>query len=428
MKVFWIDLFSGAGGTTTGIHLANNNNVKVVACVNHDVNAIKSHKANYPECNHFTEDVRDLKVIEKLSTIVTALRYYYPDCKINLWASLECTNYSNAKGGQARDADSRTLAYALYNYVLELNPDYVYIENVREFMSWGPLDDNGKPISKFNGIDYIRWIKEMCSIGNYYHDWKLLNAADFGAYTSRNRYFGVFAKKHLSITWPEQTHSKNISTGKLFISLPKWKPVKDILDFNDEGKSIFERKKPLSTKTISVIANGIKKAIQEDEDSILFKYYGNGNNLNSINSSAGTITTKDRFAKIHIIFNQYKNGNLSSFENPLNTITTTPKSNLVSFIMNPSHGGHTTSVNNPSPVVIARQDKAPLYLIQVMNMYDIIDIKMRMLKIPELKKIQGFPDDYILIGTKTEQKKFIGNSVHTYVAKQLAECNYNSNK
>lgn len=41
--IYYIDLFSGAGGTTTGIHLAGS---KVVACVNHDAKAISSHKAN----------------------------------------------------------------------------------------------------------------------------------------------------------------------------------------------------------------------------------------------------------------------------------------------------------------------------------------------------------------------------------------------
>lgn len=48
MKIFYIDLFSGAGGTTTGIHLTGDPNIKVVACVNHDLNAIESHKANHP--------------------------------------------------------------------------------------------------------------------------------------------------------------------------------------------------------------------------------------------------------------------------------------------------------------------------------------------------------------------------------------------
>lgn len=58
---------------------------------------------------------------------------------------------------------------------------------------------------------------------------------------------------------------------------------------------------------------------------------------------------------------------------------------------------------------------------QIMAMYGIIDIKMRMLKIPELKQIMGFPKDYVLIGTKAEQKKYIGNAVETTMACVLSE-------
>lgn len=47
-----------------------------------------------------------------------------------------------------------------------------------------------------------------------------------------------------------------------------------------------------------------------------------------------------------------------------------------------------------------------------------------MLKIIELKRIQGFPEDYVLKGTQTDQKKFIGNAVVPDVAKALALANY----
>ena len=97
--------------------------------------------------------------------------------------------------------------------------------------------------------------------------------------------------------------------------------------------------------------------------------------------------------------------------------------------MNPSHGGHCTSVENSSPVIIARQDKAPLYLLTaIMEQYGIVDIKMRMLTIPELLQIQGFPKDYKLIGTQTEQKKYIGNAVEVNTAKAIVKSNYNAIK
>src|SRR5690606_20563989 len=122
----------------------------VAACVNHDPKAIKSHWMNHPEVVHFEEDIRTLE-LTPLIELINAYREMYPNAKIVLWASLECTNFSKAKGGQPRDADSRTLADHLDRYVIALNPDYIQIENVVEFMSWGPLDEKGKPVSRRSG-------------------------------------------------------------------------------------------------------------------------------------------------------------------------------------------------------------------------------------------------------------------------------------
>ena len=109
----------------------------------------------------------------------------YPMAKVVLWASLECTNFSRAKGGQPRDADSRTLAEHLFRYIEALTPDYIQIENVEEFMSWGDLDENGKPISRDKGRLYTNWVDNVKAYG-YKFDHRILNAADYGAYTRKS--------------------------------------------------------------------------------------------------------------------------------------------------------------------------------------------------------------------------------------------------
>lgn len=150
IKLLYIDLFCGAGGTTTGVEQAELNGqacAKVIACVNHDVNAIASHQANHPDTLHFTEDIRTLDLTE-LTIHLNRMRVKYPNALVVLWASLECTNFSKAKGGLPRDADSRTLADHLFRYIEEIDPDYIQIENVEEFMSWGDMDEKGHPISK----------------------------------------------------------------------------------------------------------------------------------------------------------------------------------------------------------------------------------------------------------------------------------------
>ena len=481
-----IDLFCGAGGTTLGFEQAESDYddmyrflksygitpptdretffriSKVIACVNHDHLAITSHWKNHPDVKHFEEDIRLLNPYGDLKLHVDHYRKLYPHAKVILWASLECTNFSKAKGGQPRDADSRTLAEHLYKYIDALNPDYIKIENVVEFMAWGPLDENGKPVSKKAGTDWLKWRAEICKRG-YYDDWKQLNSADFGAYTSRNRLFGVFAKNGLPIAWPTPTHHKKPET--VTVPVKRWEPVKKVLDFDDEGLSIFNRKKPLSTKTMQRLFMGCVKHIAGGKEVFLSKYYsGNPQHKNiTVDQPAGAITcpviaTQNRLGKVKAEFIdlQFSSGKRNqSIEEPLGAITTVPKSKLVQadffidkqfsgddnhYIVNPSWGGNSGSVEEPCHVVIARQDKAPLYVItcsegpvavpvyeddcewtiklkEFMALYNICDIKMRMLKVLELKKIQGFPADYILLGNQTDQKKFIGNAVHPLVPK-----------
>lgn len=562
IKEFIIDLFCGAGGTSTGIHLADCDSV-VTACVNHDKKAIESHRLNHPWAKHFIEDIRNPEVVFFLKLRVDALRRKYPGCIITIWASLECTNFSKAKGGMPRKADSRTLANHLPMYLELLDPDYLQIENVMEFMSWGPLDVNGKPESKKKGIDYLKWVDTIKSFG-YNFDWEQLNAADFGAYTSRSRYFAQFAKKGLPIAWPQKTHTKSPSlTEGLFPSnLKKWKPVKDVLNLDNEGVSIFDRKKPLVDNTLKRIYAGLVKFVANGDDSFIKKYfsgrpegkvisvdgpagtittangqaivkcdfiqrYYSGNDMqrnHSINEPAGvvrtnncmalvnanfmlkynstnkngkhvppsinepcptvavqgrlgiinanflqsyygngnahsvlepcpTVSTKDRFASIaaNFIEQQYGNSKPKSIEEPLNTITNNPKFGYVTakhFLFNPQFSNPGNSIEKPAPTIIARQDKKPLAIIaceksntfsitindgdtdimikikQFMAFYGIYDIKMRMLQVDELLRIQGFPKGYQLVGNQTDQKKFIGNSVEVTVAKKINESHF----
>lgn len=545
IELFVIDLFCGAGGLSKGVEearLNGNRCAKVVCCVNHDKNAILSHDANIPDALHFIEDIRTLE-LSPINTIVERIRELYPDSMIMLHASLECTNFSKAKGGQPRDADSRTLAEHLFRYIDVIDPDYIQIENVEEFMSWGDMDENGKPISMDKGRLYQKWVRNVKKYG-YNFEHRILNAADFGAYTTRKRFFGIFAKKSLPIVFPEPTHCKG---GRLdmFSRLEKWKPVKDVLDFSDEGTTIF-REKPLAEKTLERIYNGLIKFVAGGKDAFLVKYnsmnrtgkynapgidepcpvvttqnrlgvaqvcflskqfsghpesknvsveepagtitcrdhhafvsahYGNGFNR-SVNEPSATVTTKDRLSLVtpRFIANEYSGGGQhTSIDNICPAILTNPKQKLITckpwimntsfsnigsnieepaqtitanrkwhYLMNPQFNSAGSSVDNPCFTLIARMDKMPPYLVatesgqiaieiydndspmtvkikKFMALYGIVDIKMRMLRIPELKRIMGFPEDYVLVGTQADQKKFIGNAVEVTQAKKNAE-------
>lgn len=518
INLLYIDLFCGAGGTSTGINTARlegDECAKVIACVNHDANAIASHAANHPDAMHFTEDIRTLE----LSPLVAHLRKCRaenPDALVVLWASLECTNFSRAKGGKPRDADSRTLAEHMFRYIEEIKPDYIQIENVEEFMSWGEVDENGRPLSMDKGKSYLRWVRNVKRYG-YNFEHRILNAADYGAYTSRKRFFGIFARKGLPIVFPEATHCKS-GEKSLFDDMQKWRPVSDVLDFENEGESIFSRKKPLSEKTLERIYAGLIKFVAGGKEAFMIKYnsvnqktgkycppsldnpcptvacqnrlalakvsflskqfggspegknisvdapagtittidhhafisvqYGNGYSI-PLNRPAPTLTTKDKLSIVKTCFldNQYGNGKPTSVESVSGCLTTNPKQKLVTcdrFLMNPQFGSAGSSIDDPCFTLIARMDKRPPYLIvtetgdvaiqiydndspmmvkikEFMALYCVVDIKMRMLTVVELLLIQGFPRDYILIGTQAEQKKYIGNAVEVTIARKLCE-------
>lgn len=587
IRLLYVDLFCGAGGTTTGVEKATINGqkcAKVIACVNHDPNAILSHSANHPDTLHFTEDIRTLELVP-LVNHVRKSKMEYPGAYVVLWASLECTNFSRAKGGQPRDADSRTLADHLFRYIDAIEPDYIQIENVEEFMCWGELDEDGKPVSRYRGSDYQRWIHQIECYGYDFHH-RILNAADFGAYTSRKRFFGLFARRGLPMAFPIPTHAKNGGRDELFGEIyKKWRPVKEVLDLDDQGQSIFMREKPLCEKTLERIYAGLVKfvaggkkrheafmlkynsmnkeghysppsieepcptvavqnrlgvvrmnflskqfsgdpmsknqSVEQPAGAItcvdhhamvsakfLSEYFSGADHNHSINMPASTLTTRSRHAFVTAYFG---NGYNSSIEEPNPTVTTkerhalvstvgvgaengldlespvpdgtsldalalqtssfianeysgggqitgldqvcpailtTPKQKVVTaerFLMNPysfkSDGG---SVDYPCFTLIARMDKMPPYLISTeqdgvgiaiyeddspmtakikkfMAVYGIFDIRMRMLNIRELKRIMGFPEDYILVGTVAEQKKYIGNAVEVNMSKVLCE-------
>jgi hypothetical protein len=76
-----VDLFCGFGGTTTGFvnaELHGNKLAKIIACVNHDPKAIKSHWLNHPDVKHFEEDIRTLD-LTGLVKIANHWKTVYPD-------------------------------------------------------------------------------------------------------------------------------------------------------------------------------------------------------------------------------------------------------------------------------------------------------------------------------------------------------------
>lgn len=206
-----IDCFAGGGGASVGIEMALGRPVDIA--INHDPDAILMHKTNHPTTLHLTEDIFKVD-----------LQKYVKGRKVSLmWASPDCTSHSKAKGGQPRKKGLRILPWAVYKHAKAILPEVIIMENVEEIQQWGPLDEKGHPIPERKGEDYKKFITAMKSLG-YIFDCKELIAADYGAPTTRKRWYAIFRRDCKEIKWPAQTHRKD------GCGLESWKQCGDYID------------------------------------------------------------------------------------------------------------------------------------------------------------------------------------------------------
>lgn len=425
-----IDCFAGGGGASVGIEMALGKQVDIA--INHDPDAILMHKTNHPNTLHLTEDIFKVDLKKYVQGKRVAL----------MWASPDCTSHSKAKGGKPREKGLRILPWAVYKHAKAILPDVIIMENVEEIQQWGPLDEKGYLIPEKKGEDYKKFITAMKSLG-YIFDCRELVAADYGAPTTRKRWYAVFRRDGLEIRFPKQTHSAD------GIGFEKWKSCGDYIDWSDLGSSIFDRKKPLAEATQKRIANGIKKYIIDAESpyivrngealAYIIQYHGETRAGDSrgqlLTEPLKTIDTSNRYGLVTaFITKYYKTGIGQGCDEPLHTITTSPGHfGLVSAFLIKYYGGGCGQTLDRSLDTITTKDRFGLVNV-ILDIkgekYIISDIFLRMLKPEELKLMQGFPKDYI-IDRDYNWKKYpiakqvarIGNSVVPIMAKKLVEAN-----
>lgn len=265
-------------------------------------------------------------------------------------------------------------------------------------------------------------------------------AADYGAPTTRKRWYAIFRRDGKDIVWPEQTHFKD--------SEPKWKQCGEYIDWSDLGKSIFDRSKPLADATQKRIANGIRKYILESKPYIvqdkraaafIIQYHGEQKAGDArgqrLSEPIKTIDTSNRYGLVTAFITKfYKSGIGQGCDEPLHTITTSPGHfGLVSAFLIKYYGtGGGQELKMPLATITTKDRFGLVNVILDIDgeAYIIKDIFLRMLKPEELKRMQGFPDDYIInrdIDWKPypikEQVARIGNSVVPIMAEALVRSN-----
>lgn len=410
MKKLIIDNFAGGGGASCGIELATGRKVDIA--INHDPAAILMHKTNHPNTIHYQEDVWTVDIRKVTNGQRVALAWFSPDCK----------HFSKAKGGKPVNNNIRGLAWVAVKWAGTVKPDVIILENVEEFQTWGPLDKDGKPIEKYKGRTFKCFINALKRLG-YKVEFKVLVAADYGAPTTRKRFFLIARCDGKPIVWPEPTHGE-MDTLEVACGVKKpYVAASTIIDWNIPVHSIFDREKPLANNTLIRIARGIQKYVIDEEPFIIddtayflshyYTHQGKETRCSSLREPIATIPTQNRFGLVAVKFQDIK----------------LPMKDCVCAFLTKYYGSDTGQSLNGPLHTITTKDRFGLVVIRGKD-YRIADIGLRMLTARELFNGNGFPKTYIIdhdySGKKypiTEQKARCGNAVVPILPKILVQAN-----
>lgn len=282
-----VDNFAGGGGASTGIELATGRVVDIA--INHDPAAILMHQTNHPHTEHYQESVWDVDPVKLCRGRPVGLAWFSPDCK----------HFSKAKGAALVDRKIRGLAWIVLKWAGTVRPRVIILENVEEFVTWGPVR-KGKPVKSKQGQTFNKWLSQLKALG-YEVEHKELIAADYGTPTSRKRFFLVARCDGKPIVWPNPTHApandKRVQSGEL----KPYKSAADVIDWSLPCPSIFDTKqeifekyglksvRPLADNTMRRIARGLDKFVIKSQKPFIIQQKFN-NAPQDINNPLSTIT------------------------------------------------------------------------------------------------------------------------------------------
>lgn len=330
-----VDNFAGGGGASTGIELATGYSVDIA--INHDPEAIRMHKANHPNTEHYCENVWAVDPVKACKGHPVALAWFSPDCK----------HFSKAKGGKPKDKNIRGLAWVACRWAGLVRPRVIMLENVEEFKTWGPLNRGHHPIKSKQGKTFERFVQQLTDLG-YKVEFRELVAADYGAPTMRKRFFMIARCDGKPIVWPEPTHgsadSEEVKAGLrkpyvgAYTQIDFSRPCPSIFDTSEEIKEKYGIRavRPLAPKTMERIARGLKKFVLDNPEPFIIQCnHGGERRPNDIRDPMPTITGKHGYGIVEPTLAPYMGTNTTNHpggncKNPIHTITTGNQQCLIS--------------------------------------------------------------------------------------------------
>lgn len=338
-----VDNFAGGGGASTGIELATGRPVDIA--INHDPEAIRMHITNHPYTEHYQASVWDIDPVTVCRGRPVGLAWFSPDCK----------HFSRAKGGKPVSKNIRGLAWIVLRWAAKVSPRVIILENVPEFVTWGPVR-RGKPVKSKAGQTFRKWLLQLRELG-YKVEYRKLKACDYGAPTIRERFFLVARNDGQPIVFTKPTHGNGEG-------LLPYRTAAECIDWNIPCKSIFSREKPLAENTMRRIARGLDKfTIKGASPYIVPIGYGERKGqkprVNGIDEPLSTVVSSAKQYIADPVFKPYimanNTGNIGkSADEPTPTITTGNRNFLTMPHISKFYGGVTgSSVSEPLGTVTA---------------------------------------------------------------------------
>lgn len=320
-----VDSFAGGGGASTGIELATGRVVDIA--INHDPDAILMHKTNHPHTAHYQASVWDVDPLEVTGGSPVGL----------LWASPDCKHFSKAKGGKPVDKRIRGLAWIVLRWAGTVRPRVIILENVEEFQTWGPVR-RGHPIKAKTGQTFRRFIDQLEGL-DYTVEWRELVAADYGAPTTRKRFFLIARCDGRPIVWPEPTHAPADSPEVLAGKKLPWRSAAEIIDWSLPCPSIFDTReqiqekyglsaqRPLRPNTMRRVIRGVDKfAIKAPDPFLVVVNHAGDFRGQNAEDPLQTITAKNGYGVASpvmapLTMHNNENATGTKITEPVNTIT-----------------------------------------------------------------------------------------------------------
>jgi DNA (cytosine-5)-methyltransferase 1 len=332
---------------------------------------------------------------------------------------------------------------------IRVRPPVIVVENVPEFLTWGPCGTNGRPLVRQKGATFHAWVGALRSLG-YQVDWRVLCAADYGDPTTRKRLFVQAVCGRRRVVWPEPTHGEALEDD-FFAARRPWVPARDIIDWSLVGQSIYDRARPLSPKTMARIEAGLKK--YGLRPFVAAWDHQSGSGIWAGEAPLSTVTTKARHGVVEPFLVEMRGTDVSQvnrsgrdLSQPLGTVTAGGNHHALiePHLLGQQSCAALRPVSQPAPTVAtagaialvepflvkfygtggAQSTGQPLDTVTTKDRHALVrpevvvdgqryklDICFRMLQPHELAAAQGFRRDYVFTGSKADQVKQIGNAV-----------------